>query len=650
MVIFRRTEPRGLAYKLSLSILTATMVIIFGILYYNYHFSKRLLVESARETAEQLTRATMTRMESVIISAQRVPESLLLFLKHPTANENSIPEMLRFVLSNKPEVYGSAIAFAPYAFEPGIKSYAPYRYRVGDEYVYKDLGEEEYDYFSQEWYTSARDSGQAVWSEPYLDVGGGNVLMATYSVPFFSESISGNQFRGVVTADLSLRWLENMMNSIKVFETGYVLLISSKGTVITHPESEFQMRNLRELSLIAENESMLKIAEEMMRNSEGYLPFISLIDQRPCWMYYTTLPETKWHMAVVFPEEELFAGLQNLFIFTLVLGILGIILLSLIVIIFSSRITKPLRRLTTNAVKIGSGNFELDIQEDRSTREIASLGHALNRMQTELKDYMRNLETTTAAKERFESELNIASEIQQGMIPKIFPPFPGRMDIDIYALLVPARQVGGDLYDFFLLDDDILYFAIGDVSDKGVPASLLMAMTITLFRAKSDPGKEIVEVVNSINHEISKENANLMFVTFFMGILDLRSGRLKYCNAGHNYPLLIRNNDEVGFITETHGIPFGISETFEYQSGELKLAKNETLVIYTDGITEALSVGGELFGDERLISCVKKKCLNKNTEATSKIIMEEVSDFARTPERSDDITLMVITYFPEQKK
>lgn len=643
-----RSKLKGLAFRLSLSILSAATLLIAGILYYNYHVSKKLLLESARETAEQLTHSTMTRMESVLISTQRVPEALLLFLDRGVVNEKSTYDILRFVLQNKPEIFASSIAFAPYSFRPDTEGYASYCYRTDTGFVFKNLADESYDYFDQNWFASARDSGQAIWTEPYFDRGGGNILMTTYAAPFYHSDTLGKTFRGVATADLSLNWLEDMMNYIQVFETGYVYLVSGKGTIITHPHKQFQMQNFTDLAKKADNPGILKIAERMMAGEEGYLPFISMIDQRPCWMYFATLRQTGWHMAVVFPEEELFAGLHQLYLYTVFMGILAILLLSFVVILFSARITKPLRRLTLTAGEIGKGNFSVEIHEDRSTREIAMLGSALSRMQSELKDYIRNLEETTSAKERFESELNIAHDIQQGMIPKIFPPFPEREDIDIYALLKPARQVGGDFYDFFFLDEETLCFAIGDVSDKGVPASLLMAMTITLFRAKAGLGQEVNELVGSINRDISKDNVNLMFVTFFMGMLNLRTGEMDYCNAGHNYPLLIRKNSETMIISGTHGPPLGVNEQQIFQSGKHTLTKEDTLVLYTDGITEAISIDGNFYGDDRLMNLLCTKCRERNPREISMTLINDVETFARTPEQSDDITLLVISYYPCQ--
>ncbi len=649
-MIIEKIKKKGLAFHLILSILPATLLIISVLLIYNYHFSKKLLHESARETARQLTNATMNRMESVLISAQRVPEGLEIMLNEREASEKMIENMLGFILENKPEIFGTAVAFAPYAFKNDQEGYAPYCFRTGDSTKVKNLDHDAYRYFDQSWYKSARDSGQAFWTEPYFDEGGGNIIMSTYALPFYKNGSNGRVFRGVATADLSLDWLEAMINKIKVFETGYVVIISGQGTIITHPDKRFQMQNISSLALEDNNEGMLEIASQMMQNQEGYLPFNSLIDKKPCWMYFTTLPQTNWHMAVVFPEDELFAGLHRLFIYTIFIGILGVILLSVVVIIFSSQITKPLRRLTLTAGEIGSGNFDVKIGEDRSTHEILLLGNALSRMQTELKDYIRSLEVTTKAKERFESELNIAHEIQQGMIPKIFPPFPERNDIDIYALLQPARQVGGDLYDFFFLDEETLCFAIGDVSDKGVPASLMMAITITLFRAEAGKNEPIGEIIGNINRDICKGNENMMFITFFMGILDMRTGRLTFCNAGHNYPLLLKKDGSVAMLAETHGVPLGVDEDQQYNTGTITLERSETLVLYSDGITEAMNINGELYGDDRFEEIIRTRCPGLDTARATGVIMEDVTAFANTPERSDDITLLVLQYYPANNK
>jgi phosphoserine phosphatase RsbU/P len=644
----KRSKTKGLAYKLSLSILTGTSLLIFVILFYNYHVSKRLLLESAGATSEQLIKATMGRLESVITSVQKMPEGVAIYLQNPEVSDEELKGMLSLALQNKPELFGCCVAFAPYSFKPGKEGYAPYAYRTAEGIQIKYLDTGSYRYFDKDWYTFARDKGKPVWTEPYFDIGGGNVLMATYSFPFYTGDSLYKVFRGVATADLSLDWLEQLMNSLTIFQTGYAFLFSEKGTIITHPNKEYQFRNIREFVPIFSDPALLEKTIKLLEGEKGYIPFHSQINNKPCLLFLSIVPQTHWQMAVVITEDELFAGLQRLYVYTVFIGILGLILLAVVVILISARITKPLRRLTLTAEEIGAGNFDIPIEEKGSTREISMLGNALGRMQQELKKYMKNLEITAAAKERIESELNIAHNIQQGMIPKVFPPFPDRKDIDIYAVLEPARQVGGDLYDFFFLDDDTLCFAIGDVSDKGVPASLMMAITITLFRAKTDNRAKTNEIVTSINQYICQGNVNLLFVTFFMGILNMRTGEVNFCNAGHNYPLLLRKDGSIDTLEETHGVPLGLDKHQVYQFGNILLGKEDSLILFTDGITEAISVDRDFYGDDRLEELIRK-CNGLTPEQITRTILKDVSGFTRTPEKSDDITLMVISYYPQDK-
>ncbi|MFW5705452.1 MAG: ATP-binding SpoIIE family protein phosphatase, partial [Bacteroidota bacterium] len=216
---------------------------------------------------------------------------------------------------------------------------------------------------------------------------------------------------------------------------------------------------------------------------------------------------------------------------------------------------------------------------------------------------------------------------------------------DLYAVLDPAKEVGGDLYDFFFVDDTHLIFAIGDVSGKGVPASLFMAITRTLLRAKAAPGKEAAQIVSDINRELCIDNDNAMFVTFFLGVLDLVSGEVDYCNAGHNYPYLMREQCRVDQIAETHGTPLGLFEDIEYKSGRITLQRADAMVLYTDGIPEAMDKEGKLYSDERLEKLLQDLGCEKTPESITRKMVESAKDFALGAERSDDITILVLTYY-----
>ncbi|MFH1350079.1 MAG: SpoIIE family protein phosphatase [Pseudomonadota bacterium] len=314
----------------------------------------------------------------------------------------------------------------------------------------------------------------------------------------------------------------------------------------------------------------------------------------------------------------------------------------LLVFLFSYRSTRPLRKLIEGTHVVSKGEFDHVINV-HSRDEMGTLAQAFNNMVADLKKYTHDLAKATAARERIESELKIAHDIQMGILPKIFPPFPDRKEFEIYATLEPAKEVGGDLYDFFFMDDDHLCFTIGDVSGKGVPAAIFMAVCKTLIKMKASAKLTADKVIGRVNQDLSVENPSLQFVTLFLGVLNVRTGVLDYSNGGHNPPYLIRNNGDIEPLETTHGMALGVMEDFIYQSKKIVLQKGETLFLYTDGVTEAIDQKEELFSDERLkreLALLK----DKDIEGISAGIIERIKTFSHGMPQADDITMLVLRY------
>ena len=269
-------------------------------------------------------------------------------------------------------------------------------------------------------------------------------------------------------------------------------------------------------------------------------------------------------------------------------------------------------------------------------------------MQQSLKSYITRLTEATAAKERIESELNIAREIQLSILPKIFPPFPGMPELDLFAVLKSAREVGGDLYDFFPIDDDHFCFVIGDVTGKGVPASLFMAVTKTLFKATAGKNTPPEVVLDKVNAELSKGNEKAMFVTAFFAILDTRTGVIEFSNGGHNLPVLMRKDGSVKYLWRTGGMVVGAMEGMKFERGTLTLAPGDRFFLYTDGVTEAMDEKRVLFSDERLLTELKlleglpvKEVLNR--------LLAMLVEYSKG-DQSDDITMMLLEYQGTKQK
>ncbi|MCX6248304.1 MAG: SpoIIE family protein phosphatase [Bacteroidetes bacterium] len=636
----RNSRFHGLAFRYGFFILSGILVIFIVAFTYTFSFTYKILLEDARQNASNVTQLTIAKIQHILLPIEEVPDLMVQKLEYPENNTFTILKTLReFVLLNK-EVYGSCLAFEPYKFDPGRKYYAPYFYQKGDSIISKNLGGGDYDYFRMGWYSNAKRTGKSCWSEPYYDKGGGDMLMCTYSVPFYRMEGGKKVFTGVVTMDISLSSLRQIVDSIRVYKSGFGFLISNKGTMITFPDTTLINRDLFAVSRKLRGTNIIGVFEDMMKRGSGFVRLRNIHQEKPSWMFYSPVASTGWSLGLIFPSQDLFASFYDFSYRLVTIFLLSVMTMLVLIILITRKFTKPLTTLVNATRLIGQGDFRFALPVYRSKDEITQLANSFNLMQEELQVYIQNLKETTSAKNRLESELDVARNIQMGMLPGSFPQ---RDDLEIAAKLEPARIIGGDLYDFFLAGDDRLYFAIGDVSGKGVPASLFMAITRTLFRSRNHKEEALNLIMAGINRELCRDNPNQMFVTFIAGMLDLKTGSMELCNGGHNPPLILRKNGIIEKIVHHGGIPFGIYEDTPYSTFKTTLEEGETLVLYTDGITEAANIQHQLFGEENLIKLLST-VRELNPGAIVSTVFETVKTFAGEAEQSDDNTMLLVKF------
>lgn len=617
-------------------------MLFFG---YNYLFTYKIITQGIRENAENLTKLTVSKIETVLLPTQKVPENIAYSLEYYSYGKEGMFDLLRSVIENNPEIYGSTIAFEPYTFDKEALYFAPYFYKSQGEIKFRYLGNDNYKYFEWDWYRIPKELTRAVWTEPYYDEGGGDIIMSTYSVPFYRKVAGKKQFMGVITADVSLSWLEDIVSSIKIGKTGYGFLISEKGLFITYPDKDFIMHK-KIFDLVGSDSA---IAKSMIKGGSGFVPTKSFLGSRKCWLAYTPLSSNGWSLGIVFPQDELMSGIARLNNIVFAIGAIGFLFLLTVIILLSRSITKPLRSLVQTTQDIASGNLEFVLPEAKSRDEVGRLTDSFIYMRGALKKYIKELTETIASKERMESELNIAHDIQMSIVPRVFPAFSDRTEFDIYAILVPAKEVGGDFYDFFLIDDNHLCFVIADVSDKGVPAALFMAMTKSLIKAMAGVTRDPDKILAGANKQICQENDIGMFITLFCGVLDIKAGELCYTNAGHNPPLIIRGNKEVEFLTGAKSGPVGIFTDKPFKQEKIALNPQDAIYMYTDGVTEAFNERQEQFSEERL----KKDVMNRAQDSVEELVeavLDDVRSFAAGAGQSDDITIMALRFFAGTRK
>ena len=631
---------RSIAYKLILVITVCSTIIFSVTIGYFYHNSRVALEKELENNARNLVLASVNRVETDLTAIGTVAEGVVNSLETGNYTEKSLKTLLKGTLEGNKEIYGIGAAFEPDFSATGAKPVVPYFYRKNGQLIL--TSENDFQFLALDWYKQPKLTGKKVWTEPYFDAGSGEMLMTSCSIPFFEMGGDNRHFRGIVVADVSLDWLTEIVASIKVLKTGYSFLLSKNGTMLTHPVKEMIMKET--IFSIAEsqhNQTLRDIGRKMVRGESGFTPYTDTRGVKS-WMYYAPVASTGWTLAVVFPEAELFAEVRSLTTTVALMGFVGILLLAAAVALIARSITAPLHVLADATEAVAAGNFDAELPPVRSEDEVGKLTQAFSAMNSALKEYIKNLTEITVAKERIQSELDVATDIQASLLPRLFPAFPDRPEFDIFASMDPAKEVGGDFYDFFFIDDNNLCFLIADVAGKGVPAALYMMVAKTLLKSEGQRLGEPDQILSYVNNVLAADNDSCMFATVFCAILNIKTGEVRYANAGHNPPLII-DSSGIRYLAVKSGFVLGPMEDTTYETERLTLQPGDTLFLYTDGVTEATNFADELYGEPHLLNALQSGPKENLVEMIHNI-RNEVSRHANGAPQSDDVTMVAVQY------
>ena len=598
-----RSFATRLTYRI-MAVVLVMMCVITGAVYYSvrtYMFDEAqdryvgFLLRNLEELRRRISDVYVATTNNVYVIEQDVddPEKVSAHLKR-VASENS-------------SLVTSAVLYKP--------GYLPNRKRCVEIFaacdssnlVHVDNLEKDHNiYMDWEWFQRGISEDSTGWTDVYIETNdllsdGMPRQLITFYTPLHNRQ---GEAVGLLCSDLSLeflrrKFLEDIISTNKKFEQGshqhsYCFIIDRDGDYIMHPNKHYiHDENFFE-QLRGGSNTADSIVNNIMARKDGSAMLD--IDGVPSWIHYRPVKHVEWTIAIVVPEEVIFHNGRMLNMIILVIFIIGLIAIYLICRRTISDTTTPV----------------------------------------------------TAQKAAFERELKIANGIQMSMLPKVFPPFPDRHDIDIYAKLKPAREVGGDLYDY-LLRDEKLFFCVGDVSGKGVPAALIMAVMRSMFRNEARNANSAASIVTVLNRVISTEQSEGFFVTMFVGILDLRTGHLNYCNAGHEAPFLTsrRSLDTVPLSPLVPNLPVGVLSDWVYEEHDTDLHSGDRLFLYTDGLNEAMSPTQEMFGRRHALELVRQHAEEPPVQLVE-LMAEEVRRHADTAELNDDITLLALRWTPEE--
>ncbi len=580
-------------------------------------------------------------------------------IENNLSSPDKVMEALKSELSFNKHYIGIGVAFTPEYYSKQGHWFEPYVVRRGNQIEMSQIGSHQHDYFKSDWYNTSLTKDSGYWSNPYFDPDGAKMMLCTYSLPIYNEQ---GQIAGVMGLDMPLGWLYELLQQIYAEEkkkflvvdstdsryAPYSFILSRDGTYMVHPDSSrILKKKFLEYAKLSPDTVDDKLCHDMMAGKTGYE--ILQIDDIRSFVFYAPLECAEWSMAIVVPLFTIFYIGVQVAIITLILLLLGLLLVFRILRISIRRTTKPLKMLSESAKEVAKGNFDTPLPDIKFDDEIKVLRNSFETMQISLSQYVEQLKITTAKQAAMESELSIAHSIQMSMLPKTFPPFPERTDVDVFGCLKPAKAVGGDLFDFFIRNDQ-LYFCIGDVSGKGVPASLVMTVIRSLFRNISAHESEPARIVSTLNDSLVEGNETQMFATLFVGVLRLNDGLMSYCNAGHEAPILLSN--EVSTLPCEPNLPVGVMSDFVFGQQQTTLAPNTIVFLYTDGLNEAENVKNEQFGDQRIIDVANAVMQNGHSQATE--IVEEmdaaVASFVNGAEQSDDLTMLALHYLGKNNR
>ncbi|MEG2236887.1 MAG: SpoIIE family protein phosphatase [Akkermansia sp.] len=541
-------------------------------------------------------------------------------------------------LDMDPCIVGATIAFAPDVFQ-GESTYNLLDNSTTDNGSFFTSSKED-SYTESSWYKQAEKAIEPFWIPPFQFRNSGG-LSSCYAVPIRTKSTQ--QFIGVILVEFSLAKIQEELLIFTVNGEGFTFLFSPTGQYIVYPNKTSGQELYDTITNTTnrndnQQEDLMKIQSGMaghikLSNFPSY-PNGAFIFYAPC--------QNKWIAALALPGDLIQSKITSLCLQLGTIFFISAVVITLCIYALTLHISRPLRKLSEAAKKIGEGNFDIALPTYAGHDEIALLTQSFAEMQSKLTLYMQELQNNNLQKKHLDMELNAAKTIQMGTLPKLKYPFSGCDDFKIDAILYTAKEVGGDLYDFFLIDEDHLVVVIGDVSGKGIPAALFMTVTQSLQRsittAYSHPGA----IVTELNASLSINNEAEMFVTYFMGILNIKTGVMKYCNAGHCPPYIRKASGDLVCMETTHGLPLAIIPA-QYQYSEICLAHGDTLILYTDGVTEAFNDEDEMFEPLRLkeaISCA----LSSDPSHIIDTIISHINDFIQDHEQSDDTTILALTW------
>lgn len=621
---------KSIAYRLSfyISLAVITVFVVFIVVY--FLFNQKLLRENLEGKAIMMNSEVISVINKQIISTKEITGNVALQVRFYSRN-NFEENLLRNVIRRYPFITAIQV-FLPDEDSSGTNNH----YIVYKENAEIKYGKNQFPVFynesEAELLRNFLNADSAGWNIPYS--GRDKNVYISYVFPVPGEGGQGGAAeKGYVMSTLSLTDLSSSINQmLNPQSRGYAFLIDAGGNYLTHPDRDRIMtQNISSLSSKVVSYMGDNIFSALAQKRGGSLvAYPERLNYEKSWVYYSPIPDTGWYIIFVIPHRELFQELYGVTARMLIFAILGIILLFSVIIFITRRQIAPLSEVTSRLSSFSTRNNQNDINTRNEVKQVAD---SLEFLKNWFVEYQLAREKEESKSHQYRQDLLQASEVQRSLIKTSFPAFPDRKEIDIYAVYKPARVVSGDLFDCSFIDEENLLITIGDVSGKGVPAAIFMSVALTILKNNASLLKPH-KIVEKTNKELFSSNQHQYFLTLFLGVLNVRTGELHFCNAAHPFPFIFKQNGNISELKSSHGLPLGLYPDKKYIQEKISLQPGDLLIFYTDGLLE--------FHQEQVI----KEYLQAATDKSPRGILDSLNQLAGKFQQKDDLCMLAVKYTP----
>ncbi|PPT92222.1 IcfG protein [Xanthomonas theicola] len=614
------------------------MGLLLGLALLFYLGARQVVVRNAREEVAGLTRQTARSLEATLGSVQVSGRTLAAGAAAVGRQPFNLRSLLHATLQGDPDIAGALLVIAPGALKGDDRGFAWRLRRARGSVVEQPAGALGFDYRSMPWYRRALAAPAPWWSEPYRNAATGDAF-TTYNLPLRLPG-DGPQARaiGMVSVDVPLQRLQAIIDELPANAGLQPMLLSPDGLIVLHPDPALRFRRGLQAHVAQARPDLAPLAAAVAAHAPVRFAHVAPDGER----YLTqsaAVGDSDWTFALTASERYIVAGLNRIALWVGLGGGAALLLWLWLLRRYTARLVAPIEDLTDSAVHFGQGEFDYPLRHAQRQDEVGVMARAFDRARGSIKLQLQEIATLAQARQRMQSELSIARDIQRAMLPDGRTFDSAHKHLETYALLEPATMVGGDFYQFFETVPGLLWFVVGDVSDKGVPAALFMARAMTVLEVAARRHDRPDAILIAASQRLVEGNETCMFATVLCGLIDVHSGDYWLSSAGHEPPVLLGADGRAQLLAVESGPPLGIETQTHYPVLRGRLAAGATLLSYTDGITEAMDAHDQAYGEARLLAALQPGI---DAQAQCARVLAAVHAFTTAAPQSDDMTLLAI--------